>query len=343
VEGVAGEGADEIEAQQGTVYLPERSVHPLRQIGRRLWYALAIMLIVFLLVLLDSDGYKDANNEQLNWVGALYYTTVTLSTTGYGDIVPESDRARLVNVLVITPLRVAFLAILVGTTFEVLTRRTRDQLRRNRWRSKMSGHTIVVGYGTKGCTAVRTLIAQGADKDDFVIVEQRTDLAGEANRDGLASIVGDATRSVVLRMARVDTANRVIVATNRDDSAVLIALTVRQLNKSCTVVASIREAENEPLLLQSGVDAVITSSEAAGRLLGMAAQSPAISEVFNDLLIHGEGLDLVQRPVRPDEVGKTPGECEAPVIAVLRGNHAFPYGQVQQLREGDRLVLITSP
>jgi voltage-gated potassium channel len=337
------EQARATDAERSTVRLPEREVQPLRQIGRRLLYALAILVAVVVLVMLDKDGYKDANNEELNWIGALYYATVTLSTTGYGDIVPVSDSARLMNVLLITPLRVAFLVILVGTTFEVLTRRTRDQLRRNRWSSKMQGHTIVVGYGTKGCTAVRTLIAQGADKNEFVVVEHDADLAEEANRDGLASIVGDATKSSVLRRARVDSAEKVIVATNRDDTAVLVALTVRQLNKHCTVVASIRQAENEPLLLQSGVDAVITSSEAAGRLLGVAAKSPAISEVFADLLVHGEGLDMIERPVQPDEVGRAPGDCAQPVIAVLRGGHALPYGQVTELREGDQLVLVTSP
>lgn len=337
------EPVNAIEEERGTVRLPERSVQPLRQIGRRLLYALGILLLVWVLVMIDRDGYKDANHDELSPLGALYYTTVTLSTTGYGDVVPVSDSARLMNILVITPLRVAFLAILVGTTFEVLTRRTRDQLRRTRWSSKMHDHTIVVGYGTKGYTAVRTLLAQGADRNEFVVIEHNTALAEEANRDGLASIVGDATNSSVLRRARVDKARKVVVATNRDDTAVLVALTVRQLNKTCTVVASIRQAENEPLLLQSGVDAVVTSSEAAGRLLGVAASSPAISEVFNDLLVHGEGLDLVERPIREDEVGKAPSECEAPVIAVLRDGHALPYGRVPRLQAGDKVVLVTSP
>jgi voltage-gated potassium channel len=340
---MAEQVAEAIEVERGTIRLPERTAAPIKQIVRRVLYALGVLVAVVVLVMIDRDGYKDANHDHLTWLGALYYATVTLSTTGYGDIVPVTDGARIVNILVITPLRVAFLAILVGTTFEVLTRRTRDQLRRNRWRSTLNGHTIVVGYGTKGYTAIQTLIGQGSEKSEFLIVENDADLVDEANRDGFAAILGDASRSSVLRKARVDSAERVIVATNRDDTAVLVALTVRQLNKRCTVVASVRQAENEPLLLQSGVDAVITSSEAAGRLLGVAARSPAISEVFNDLLIHGEGLDMVERPVRPEEIGRTPSECDVPVIAVLRDGHALPYGQVPALQEGDRLVLVTSP
>ena len=50
-----------------------------------------------------------------------YYATVSLSTTGYGDITPVSPGARLVNILVVTPLRILFLLILIGTTLEALT------------------------------------------------------------------------------------------------------------------------------------------------------------------------------------------------------------------------------
>jgi voltage-gated potassium channel len=82
--------------------------------------------------------------------------------------------ARLVNVLVITPLRVAFLIVLVGTTLEVLTQRTREQLRQNRWRSSLRDHTIVVGYGTKGRSAVRALLDDGADRDQIVVVDTET-------------------------------------------------------------------------------------------------------------------------------------------------------------------------
>jgi voltage-gated potassium channel len=50
---------------------------------------------------------------------------VTLPAIGYGDIVPVTTAARLVNTVVITPMRVMFLIILVGTTLQVLTERTR--------------------------------------------------------------------------------------------------------------------------------------------------------------------------------------------------------------------------
>ena len=109
-------------ARPGTsLILPAPSVGPLWAILRRLLIAVAILLIVVGVVLLDRDGYRDATEEPIGVIDAFYYATVTLSTTGYGDVTPASDMARLVNVLVVTPARVLFLIILVGTTLEVLT------------------------------------------------------------------------------------------------------------------------------------------------------------------------------------------------------------------------------
>ena len=132
------------------IILPGAAVDPLWAISRRLLGALLILLLVVGVVLLDRDGYRDVSEDRIGVIDAFYYATVTLSTTGYGDITPASDTTRLVNVLVVTPARVLFLIILVGTTLEVLTERSREQFRMRRWRSRVDGHVLVCGYGTKG-------------------------------------------------------------------------------------------------------------------------------------------------------------------------------------------------
>ena len=248
------------------VVLPQPEVGPVRAVLQRVVIALIVLFLVATIVWLDRDGYRDVDDE-LTFLDALYYATVTLSTTGYGDITPVTQEARLINVLVITPLRVTFLIILVGTTLEVLTQRTREQLRQNRWRSNLKDHTIVVGYGTKGRSAVRALLDDGAERDQIVVVDSESEHIAEAGDDGLAAIHGDGTRAEVLRRASVESAVRVIVAVPRDDAAVLVTLTVRRHNPKAYVVAAVREAENAPLLREGGASGVVVSSEAAGRLL----------------------------------------------------------------------------
>lgn len=325
------------------VRLPRRVVErPLRQVGKRLLMALGVLLLTVLIVYVDRDGYHDNADETLDFLDSAYYATVTLSTTGYGDIVPYSDSARLANILLVTPLRVLFLIILVGTTLEVLTERTREEFRLNRWRSTLRDHTVIVGFGTKGRSAIQTLCATGLRKDQIVIVDPSTKVIETANADGFVGVIGDATRSDVLLRAEVQRARQIVIATQRDDTAVLVTLTARQLNRGAKIVAAVREEENAPLLRQSGADAVITSASAAGRLLGLSVLSPSAGTVMEDLIQQGSGLDLVERPVTKSEAGKSVRETGDLVVSVLRGHRLLGYDDpaASPLQLTDRVITI---
>ncbi|MFF0434978.1 potassium channel family protein [Streptomyces sp. NPDC004327] len=325
------------------VRLPRRVVEkPLQQVAKRLLMALGVLLATVLIVYLDRAGYHDNADETVDFLDSVYYATVTLSTTGYGDIVPYSDSARLANILLVTPLRVLFLIILVGTTLEVLTERTREEFRRNRWRATLRDHTVIVGFGTKGRSAIQTLCATGLRKDQIVIVDPATKVIDAANADGFVGVVGDATRTDVLLRAEVQKARQIIVATQRDDTAVLVTLTARQLNKGAKIVAAVREEENAPLLRQSGADAVITSASAAGRLLGLSVLSPSAGTVMEDLIQQGSGLDLVERPVTKAEAGRSVRETKDLVVSVLRGHRLLGYDDpaASPLQLTDRVITI---
>ncbi|MEU8839094.1 potassium channel family protein [Streptomyces roseus] len=335
-------GADE-KLVSRRIKLPKRVVEkPLRQVGKRLLMALFVLFLTVLIVWLDRAGYHDNANETVDLLDCVYYATVTLSTTGYGDIVPYSDSARLTNILLITPLRVLFLIILVGTTLEVLTEKTREEWRLNRWRKNLRDHTVVVGFGTKGRSALQTLLATGLRKDQVVIVDPSAKVIDMANAEGLTGVVGDATRSDVLLRAELQKARQILIATQRDDTAVLVTLTARQLNRGAKIVAAVREEENAPLLRQSGADAVITSASAAGRLLGLSVLSPSAGTVMEDLIQQGSGLDLIERPVRKAEAGKGVRETEDLVVSVVRGHRLLAYDDphASPLQLTDRLITI---
>jgi voltage-gated potassium channel len=98
------------------VHLPHTEQSSARQVWRRVLIASLVLVATVMIVYFDRDGYVDNNGGEISVLDATYYATVTLSTTGYGDITPVSAGARLINILVITPLRIAFLLILIGTT-----------------------------------------------------------------------------------------------------------------------------------------------------------------------------------------------------------------------------------
>jgi voltage-gated potassium channel len=328
------------------VSLPSRRLSPLASVGARAAVAVGLLLLATVIVYLGRDGYKDAARpgHPLNLLGSAYYSAITLSTTGYGDIVPVSNVARLVNTFVITPIRVIFLIVLIGTTLEVLTERTRLSWRITRWRSKLAGHTVVVGYGTKGRNVLTTLREAGQEATSIVVVDIAPAVTAEASRAGLAAVTGDATRRDVLVRAETALADRMVIAVDRDDTAVLVVLTARQLSPGLTIIAAVREAENEPLLRQSGADQVVVSSAAAGRLLGLSTVDPAAGQVMAGLLDRGRGLDLTERPAAHAEIGRPAAEACAGLIAVLREGSVFAVDDPRagQVQAGDRLVLVSA-
>jgi voltage-gated potassium channel len=108
------------------------------------------------------------------------------------------------------------------------------------------------------------------------------------------------------------------------------------------ILSAVREDENADLLRHSGADTVLTSSAAAGRLLGLSAESPRLVSVVEDLLTPGVGLRMRERPVQPDEVGQDARSCPELVLSVARGNRVLPFNapELSELQAGDVLVVV---
>ena len=324
--------------------IPEKFVSPTNRIIRRVLYALLALFAAVLIVYLDRDGYRDVQENQMSFLDCLYYATVSLSTTGYGDITPLSPSARLINVLVITPLRVAFLIVLIGTTVETLTAASRQALKIQRWRNSVRNHTVVIGYGTKGKTAVAAMVGDGVPPGEIVVVDTDQASLDTASAAGLVTVRGDANRSDVLRLAGAQRAETIIVATNSDPTAVMVTLSARELAPDAKIIASVREAENAHLLQQSGADSVVVSSETAGRLLGIAKKAPAVVELMEDMLTPDAGLAIAEKEVDLKQVGGSPRHLPMTVLGVIRDGDLLRIDdpKVDAMEPGDRLLYIRS-
>ena len=247
--------------------------------------------------------------------------------------------------MIVTPARILFLILLVGTTLEVLTERTRHAYRLSRWRKTLKDHVIICGFGTKGRAAAATLLGHGYTPERLVVVDESPSARGKATSMGVTAVAGSATTQHALRDAGISDAAAVVVAVDRDDAAVLATLTARELNPDATVVAAVREDENAHLLHESGANSVITSSSSAGRLLGLATTTPDVAEVIEDLLSVGAGLDIAERRVDESELGPLAElRPRNPVIAVARDGRLLRFDdpEAAELRPGDKLVEIVS-
>jgi voltage-gated potassium channel len=333
-----------VASDRADIRLPRSDRSPLEYLLRRVAIAVGLITFTAMIAYLDRGGYRDANGTPVGLLDAFYYSTVSVTTTGYGDVIPVTDRARLLTTLLVTPARILFLIILVGTTLEVLAERTRTHYRERIWRKTLRDHIIVCGFGVKGQAAVATMLAHGNETAAIVVIDERVEAVEDARRRGHAGVVANASASSALEAAGIREAAAVVVAPDRDDTAVLITLTARELNPGARIVASVREGENAHLLEQGGADSVVVSSGAAGRLLGHAVRSPKVVQVLEDLLSVGEGLDVMEREVTTDEAGRPLAElpATAPVIAVVRGDDVLRFDdpRASELRAGDRLVCL---
>jgi voltage-gated potassium channel len=328
-------------AMDGTVQLPASDVHPLRRILRRLAIAVGLLFLAATIVW-ASPGYTDEVDGDVTFPDALYLATVSLSTTGYGDITPVTPGARAIHTAVITPLRIMFLLVLIGATVEALASSTREQLKVNRWRKSLQNHTVVIGYGVKGRSAVTSLIDNGVDPDSIVVVDDKQLAVSEANEKGLTGILGDATRAEVLNRAEVGSARRIVITTDRDDTSILATLTSRQLNPTAEISVAVREAENASIARQGGANTVVPSSDAVGRILGLATVSPQLGHVLEDLITTGHGLEVTERDVAPREEGRATKQLDDVVLAVIRDDEMLPFHSpgIGHLVRGDRVIVV---
>ena len=181
---------DQSNTGRGRLHFASRRFSPVRNITVRLGVAVLALIVTAVIVYLERGCYADRGvSGTITPIDALYYATVSLSTTGYGDIVPICESSRLANIFIITPMRFLFLIVLVGTTVEVLTQRTREEFRSARWRKSVKDHTVIIGYGVKGRSAARSLVDNGVSGNLIVVVTPDRAAVDEATRNGPYGII----------------------------------------------------------------------------------------------------------------------------------------------------------
>jgi Trk K+ transport system NAD-binding subunit len=153
----------------------------------------------------------------------------------------------------------------------------------------------------------------------------------------------DASRDETLEAAHVERASALLVSAGRDDSAILIVLTARKLASELNISVTIREADNEDIARQAGADTVINPVSFAGLLLASSLHGPYRAEYLADLATSEGRVELRERIVEPDEVGRSLREiCTGQAVRLIRDGkaHAPSDPSFQRLAPGDRILEI---
>ncbi len=291
----------------------------------------------------DRAGLRDNFDQHISFLDIIYFTMISITTTGYGDIVPISPGARMFDALVVTPIRIFVILIFIGTTYQFILKRTWDRWRMAQIQKMLTNHIVVAGYGKTGSDAVNELIARGIDPACIVVVDGSEHALARAEEAGCNVLVGDATRDQTLQDVRIGEAKTLIVATGRDDTSILVTLTARHLAPKVPISIIIKADDNEFPARAAGANTVINPVSFAGLLLAGSVEGTHVADYMLDLASVDGRVHLSERCAAANEIGK-PLSAIATGLGVRIYRDGVPHGffepEAQALREDDVIVEI---
>jgi voltage-gated potassium channel len=251
---------------------------------------LVLLLVPTALVAVGTMGYYTLEKDY-TFLDALFMTVTTLTTVGYGEVHPLSDRGRLFTIFLLLGGTIAFLyavtelfrAVVGGEVHNLFGRR-----RMERNLAALDRHLIVCGYGRMGRFICREFSRQ---KLPFVVIDRRPEVLVDFNLPHGIPLAGDATSDEVLKKAGVARARALVTVAASDADNLFITMSARLLNDKLFIVARAEGEQAEPKLLRAGASRVVAPYAIGGSKVANAVLRPAVVD-FIELATRTEHLDL---------------------------------------------------
>jgi voltage-gated potassium channel len=267
----------------------------------------------FYLVELRPAGQDD-------FLSAFWWAVVTLTTVGYGDIVPQTGLGRVLGLLVMLS-GIGMVSTLTGNLASLLVEQ-KAKRRKGLLKVKLSGHVVILGWNSYAPTLIKTLRGAGAlERSDVVLVntlsaderENQAYLLGL--EDKLHFVYGDPTLESVIGRASPDTARTAYVLSSEtmdpkdaDQQALYAVLTLRSMAAKLPIYSECVLERNREHLLRAGVNEIIIRGEISSLILGMMGKTPVVWQFLQQVVGQGEGGRLDFRRLTVDEKSRTWGE-----------------------------------
>ncbi len=194
---------------------------------------------------------------------AAYFTVVTMSTVGYGDILPKTDNARLFVISLIVVGLTVFLTSLTAALGPLIQGRLSRIIEPRRKRMKRVNHYIITGDGPLAHNTARELLAR--DKSVVVICEEP-----DASFDDAEVVAGDPTDLDTLRLAGAETAHAVLALSEDDAENAFVILALRELPTEARKVAAVGSRKNLERVRRVQPDMILAPNVFGGEVLAMA-------------------------------------------------------------------------
>lgn len=202
---------------------------------------------------------------------AFYFTLVTASTVGYGDITATTQATRLFAMTVLvfgTASFAAAIGVLLGPLIEARLAAGLGRIQ-NRQLRNLQDHVLLLGAGD----LTQPMISELEERTEFVVVTRDQAMVDELTSRGVLAVAGDPSEEATLERVNIHQASAVITATTTDADDVLGALTTEALAPDVRIVAAATNAENVSKLRRAGADVVLDPSYIGAQLAIDAAQA----------------------------------------------------------------------
>lgn len=254
---------------------------------RRLRTAVGVLVLA---VLMGAIGYRII--EHTTWFDAYYMSLVTLSTVGFGEVIPLSHSGRIFTSFLII-FNIGFFAYAISTITSILTDddihaffldfKMMERIK------KLQKHTIICGFGRHATEVCKELAKENLP---FVVIETDPVKLEHLRRDtGYLFLRGDATKDEVLQEAAIERASSLVVTLPVDASNVFVVMSARQLNPSLKIISRLNNAEDETKLRRAGANHVVMPERIGGFYMATLINKPDLVEFFN--LISNMGTSRV--------------------------------------------------
>jgi len=227
---------------------------------------------------------------------AFYMTVITISSVGFMEVRPLSDKGRTFTVfLILCGSGILIYAVSIITAFIVEGELT-DVIRRRKMNKKidrLDAHFIVCGADRTGRYAIEELLKT---QRDFVVIEKNADKIMAFEKEGILCIEGDATHDSILLRAGIHRAKGFITSLHSDAENVFVVITAKRLNPSLRVISKAVEEESEQKIRMVGADGVVMPDFIGGLRMVSEMVRPSVVD-FLDIMLRSK-----DRTIRVEEI-----------------------------------------
>ncbi len=281
---------------------------------------LALAIVVLLSVSSTGIYFLESRSIVPGAFEALWWSVVTMTTVGYGDIVPATTSGKVIGILVMAS-GIGLVSTLTGNLASLLVERQAKK-RKGLLEVKISGHVIILGWNSSVPSLVRGLRESGlVDGAGLVLVtdlpqERRDEIAFQLDLgERLFFVAGKIAQENVVHKARPDHAALIYILRQdnlapheSDQQSIYAALTVRGMAAKVPIYAEAAQPENRVHLLRAGVTELIDRGEISSGVLALLGSAPPAWNLLQAMLgLHGRpGLSL--RRLSEEDRASTWGE-----------------------------------